>query len=374
MIHSFLVSAALLTTQLSAPPSIGLVARADSSYTLSGNIKGLGSGWVYLRHLGNRSDSVRADHDKFVFAGLAAEPEFCALEIRTPAGHKDFRVDFFLQSGQFRFEGNQDVPEGVVITGGTVQEEYQAYQAKLRTIADWTAYRSASKKAEEKKDKARIDSLGKAAAIMNRQEKEYNKKYATDHPASYIAVWELYVNFSFDPDMLELGLGNLYNGLDTAVRASYFGWELKAVLDGAERTAIGHQAPDFTQNDMNGKPVALSSFKGKYVLVDFWASWCGPCREENPAVVKAYRQYHTKGFAILGVSLDEKKDKWAEAVRKDRLEWMQVSDLKGWQNSAAELYGVKGIPMNYLLDKDGKIIARGLRGEELEKKLEELVH
>ena len=103
MIHSFLVSAVLLTTQLSAPPSIGPVARADSSYTLSGNFKALGSGWVYLRRLGNRSDSIRANHDRFALAGSVAEPEFCALEIRTPAGHMDFRVQFFLQNGQLRF-------------------------------------------------------------------------------------------------------------------------------------------------------------------------------------------------------------------------------------------------------------------------------
>jgi thiol-disulfide isomerase/thioredoxin len=105
------------------------------------------------------------------------------------------------------------------------------------------------------------------------------------------------------------------------------------------------------------------------VLIDFWASWCGPCREENPNVLKAYRQYHSKGFTILGVSLDDNKEKWLEAVRKDGLPWTQVSDLRGWKNAVAVLYGVQGIPMNYLVDKDGKIMAKGLRGEDLDKTL-----
>jgi peroxiredoxin len=164
-------------------------------------------------------------------------------------------------------------------------------------------------------------------------------------------------------------LDSLYRGLDSSVRASYFGRKIKEVLSYAQATAIGQPAPEFAQNSVDGKPVALSSFKGKYTLVDFWASWCGPCREENPNVVKAYHRYHPKGFAILGVSLDAKKEDWEAAIKKDKLPWTQVSDLKGWQNSAAQLYGVRGIPMNFLLDKEGKIIAKGLRGEDLEQKL-----
>ncbi len=140
----------------------------------------------------------------------------------------------------------------------------------------------------------------------------------------------------------------------------------------AKKTAIGSPAMDFTQNDVNGKPVSLSSYKGKYVLLDFWASWCGPCRAENPNVVKAYKKYHEKGFEILAVSLDDKKDKWLEAIAKDGLTWTHVSDLKGWKNVVAQMYNIRAVPSNLLLDKDGNIMAKDLRAEELDKKLGEI--
>jgi peroxiredoxin len=145
-------------------------------------------------------------------------------------------------------------------------------------------------------------------------------------------------------------------------------------LKKARLTAIGQPAPDFTSTATDGKEVSLSSFRGRYVLVDFWASWCGPCRRENPAVVKAYHQFHPKGFDILGVSLDNSKTSWEEAIKKDGLNWAQVSDLRGWKNDVASRYGIQGIPMNFLLDKEGRIIAKGLRGEDLTKKLAEVIH
>lgn len=137
--------------------------------------------------------------------------------------------------------------------------------------------------------------------------------------------------------------------------------------------AIGNMAPEITMNDVNGKPFSLSSLKGKYVLVDFWASWCGPCRGENPNVVANYNKYKSKNFTILGVSLDEDKAAWLAAIKKDNLTWIHVSDLKGWANAAAKQYGVESIPYNVLLDPQGKIIASELRDTDLGKKLEEVL-
>lgn len=149
--------------------------------------------------------------------------------------------------------------------------------------------------------------------------------------------------------------------------------EFKYALSELEKEIlIGDEAPDFTLNTPEGKAVKLSDFKGKVVMLDFWASWCGPCRGENPNVVRAYKKYNSKGFEILSVSLDQSKQQWEKAIAADKLTWTHVSDLKGWKSAAASLYRVKGIPKTFLLDKEGKVIAADLRGEALHRKLAEL--
>jgi peroxiredoxin len=167
-----------------------------------------------------------------------------------------------------------------------------------------------------------------------------------------------------------------YNGLGSAYKSTSYSRNILKAIDAKKVTAIGKIAPDFEQPDTAGKMIKLSDFKGKYVLVDFWASWCIPCREENPNVVKAYEQFHDKGFTVLGVSLDQpgKKDAWLKAIHHDKLTWTQVSDLKFWNNAAAKLYGIQAIPQNFLLDKEGKIIAVNIKGAELDKKLLEIFH
>ena len=146
------------------------------------------------------------------------------------------------------------------------------------------------------------------------------------------------------------------------------------MLDVYKSVAVGMPAPDIRQADTSGKEISLSSLKGKYVLVDFWASWCGPCRKENPNVVKAYNKYKGKNFEIFGVSYDTKRDRWAAAILKDGLTWKHASDLQGWKNGSAESYYIRAIPSNVLIDKDGRIIAKNLLGKKLYAKLDELLN
>jgi peroxiredoxin len=148
---------------------------------------------------------------------------------------------------------------------------------------------------------------------------------------------------------------------------------LAARVESMRKTSPGAEAPDLTFNDPNGNPITLSSFRGKYVLIDFWASWCRPCRIENPNVVKLYDQYKNKGFEIYGVSLDQQHDAWVNAIAQDQLTWPQVSDLGGWNSKPSQMYGVQAIPATFLLDPNGIIIAKNLRGEELKQKIAELL-
>jgi len=199
-------------------------------------------------------------------------------------------------------------------------------------------------------------------------------KYVKNNPASPIAVLALEQAVGNGGDLDPESIGPVFDHLSEANRQSEKGVAFKARIEDARKTSIGHIAPDFTQNDTLNKPVSLASFRGKYVLIDFWASWCGPCRMENPNLVAMYEKYNRKGFQIVGISLDQPgaRDKWLAAIHKDGLTWPQLSDLQFWKNAVAEAYGIKAIPQNFLLDPSGKIIAKSLRGEELEKKLQEI--
>ncbi len=211
--------------------------------------------------------------------------------------------------------------------------------------------------------------------LANELKAQY-KAFVQENPDSYISMFALNSYAGGMPDLNEVE--PLFNQLSDKVKNSKNGKEFATRMDQIRITAIGAIAPDFTQNDPNGNPIKLSDFRGKYLLIDFWASWCGPCRKENPNVVKAYNEFKDKNFEILGVSLDDEvkyggRPAWLAAIEKDGLTWPQVSDLKYWKNEVAQQYAIFSIPQNLLLDPTGKIIAKNLRGEELAKKLAEFL-
>jgi len=343
-------------------------AKVDTAYDIIGKVSGLDSGLVYIvnRQL-DKKDSAVLDHGYFKFHGKADSAEFCVLMVNNHS-----KV-FFLENGKISMLVKKDSVRNALIAGTKTQDELNYFEDQLSkplndkmTVLD-KAYDSAS----STKNAKAVDSLDKLYNNLDAEQKLLVTDFAKSHPGSIVSAFEIYSNFSYNLRVSQLD--SLYKMLDSNIQASYFGREIQNTLEKEKLTAVGNPAPAFTLDDVNGKPVALSYSKGKYTLVDFWASWCGPCRQENPNVVKAYHRFHEKGFDIFGVSLDTDKSKWVAAIKKDGLNWTQVSDLLGWKASVVSLYGIKGIPMNYLLDKNGIIVAKGLRGEDLDKKLQEIL-
>ncbi|WP_341835048.1 TlpA disulfide reductase family protein [Chitinophaga pollutisoli] len=266
---------------------------------------------------------------------------------------KDFPVAKSLKSGQ-QTRWMQDYHKVM----RPLQQEVQALNAEAQQIGQ--------------EETAKQEAFRQKAAAFDAKLQSEGKNFIKAHPKAMASLFLLFGDMQKRLSKHEFA--NLFNGLDQSVRSTPFGKSVAMTI--AQETTGNSKpvaAPDFSQADPQGKMISLSSFRGKYVLIDFWASWCGPCRMENPNVVAAYNRFKDKNFTIFGVSLDEDKSRWLQAIKQDKLTWPQVSDLKGWGNEAAAMYGVRGIPQNFLLDPEGNIIAANLRGEALERKLEEIL-
>lgn len=342
----------------------------DEGYTMKGKLPKDTDGKVYLQQRINGQyvdiDSSVVVNGKFKITGSVDAPDVYLLSL-----NKKGRKPLFIENSNYTIIADSGVIADATITGGQVQDLFNSYEAKYNTLYDYMLqeyYKISEEPDEEKKVamEARVDSIYEGVEL-------YQETFILDHHKSPVAAYvATLIQYGRNANELDDLLHKLDTSLSYTVSYQYLANRVEQLV----KLSVGQAAPECTQNDADGNPIAFSSVysANKLTLVDFWASWCGPCRAENPNVVKAFTQYKNKGFMVFGVSLDSNKDAWLKAIQDDKLTWTQVSDLKGWDNAFSKLYAVNSIPANYLVDQNGIIVGTGLRGEELLAKLDELLN
>jgi peroxiredoxin len=342
-------------------------------YVVKGKITGSDSITFYLqkRDAGKiiSIDSAVSKKGSFTMkGGSVTYPQL----VQFVAGYTKKRTAFYLENSVITINGSLDSLYKAKIKGSKTQDEYQTFIDSNKPISEkysktYIEYQVASKAGNV----ARVAELEKRADSIQTEMTNLQKNFVKENPASYVSP-SILGSLSIEMEAEEIE--SMINGLDTAIAALPQIKSLKERVAVMKAVAVGQKAPDFTMNDVNGNPVALSSKIGsKLLLIDFWAAWCGPCRKENPNVVKVYTEFHNKGFDVFGVSLDRTKEDWVRAIADDKLAWTQVSDLQYGSSAAAKIYAVNSIPANFLLDETGKIIGKNLRGEALYNKVNEVL-
>lgn len=345
----------------------------EPQYMITGTLEGDAEGKVLLekREAGEWvvKDSTDLLEGSFTFTGMVEYPEMFYLSVEGKRG----KLGFFLENSDISVTGYADTLYQAEITGSLTQDEYETYRDDLNKIyEEMRPIYEKLRTAEEEGEEETVKELEAAMDEFYDKAKEFQMAFVKENTTSFVAPTVLRgLVYYLEGAELEMYL----DGFDESLSVVPIVAELRERAEILKTVAIGQPAPDFTLNDPDGNPVTLSSLFGKYLLIDFWASWCGPCRQENPNVVAVWKDYNEKGFDVFGVSLDREdgKEDWIQAIEDDELTWTHVSDLKFWECEPAKLYAVSAIPTNFLLDKEGKIIGKNLRGEDLRTKIAELL-
>jgi len=358
----------------------------DNEYIISGTIEGVdGKNVILERQDGDvpgkfvAIDSVKVENGKFEIKGTATEPSMHTLRIDSKEG----LVDFILEEGEIKVAVDKDTIAKTKVSGTFNNDELTKFKDDLKVIQKDVQNKSMAFQQANTQKMTQAQQT-KDTAVINQLMNDYKKiqeplnnkytNYAENNPKSFLSVLITESLFNFpEPDFAKIK--KIYNSLTSELKNTKPGKSIKEKLDNLDAVEIGKVAPDFTAPNPEGKNVSLKQSLGKVTIIDFWASWCAPCRQENPNVVALYNEFHDKGLNIIGVSLDQEDGaaKWKDAIAADKLTWTHVSNLKFWQDPIAKKYNVRSIPATFILDASGKIVAKDLRGEELKAKVKELL-
>lgn len=342
--------------------------KKQDGFVIKGHLENNNDVWVFLQKRDNgkfvKLDSVQVKDAAFTFKGKVDMPEMHYITIKG----KDGGFPFFIENATMEATLYADSIEKSKLTGSASHEQFMGYR-KLEDgyNAKMEQFYQLYEQANANNDTAGASKAERSYDSVQKAQNDFTYGYILKNGKSIVAPFLALSNaYAYDLGQLK----SINKAMDASLANSEYVKRLTEREKTLENVQVGKPAPDFTLNDTTGKPISLSAFKGKVVLLDFWASWCRPCRGENPNVVKAFKKYSAKGFTVLGVSLDDNKAHWTKAIADDGLTWTHVSDLGGWGNAVARQYGVMSIPANFLLDKNGVIVASGIHGDEYAAQIE----
>ncbi len=347
-------------------------------YAITGNVANLESGnMIYVYQIDANSqpriiDSVAIENGKFSLD--LANVDSPNLSFLTLPGYNG-NVMFISENETISFEMYKDSLHTSTISGGKENRVFTQYIDHLKGLNQplMEIRMKLNQEFTTTKDSASIVQLQQEEEALILRDIDFKKELVKENPDAFTSVLAV-------TDMLSTGVPTTevreyFEMLSQELKETSFGKNLKNNLDKISVTEIGSKAPQFSGPDPQGKELALNELLGKVTLIDFWAAWCKPCRDENPNIVRVYNKYRDQGFNVIGISLDrqDQKDRWIKAIEDDKLDWPQISNLQFWDEPIAQLYGIRAIPAAFILDENGVIVARDVRGPDLERVVEELL-